>query len=152
MSKKKTSEKRSKEANLKRGNPEYQFTSENQPSPEAKSAGKRRAKTLKELLAVSVKGNDKSSKVVRGMIATYLGCDPDEVSDDMTLEIAMHLRQIDKAIKKGDTQAYNSVMDRAHGKAIAKTEVTGAVTIDDKMKIVSFLPVDPEDEGDEPDE
>lgn len=32
---------------------------------------------------------------------------------DLTREVAMHLRQIDKAIKKADTYAYNSVLKAA---------------------------------------
>lgn len=34
-------------------------------------------------------------------------------SDDITNEVAMHLRQIDKAIRKGDTNAYREVMKTA---------------------------------------
>ena len=34
-------------------------------------------------------------------------------TDDLTNEVTMHLRQIDKAVKKGDTNAYNAVLKAA---------------------------------------
>ena len=38
-------------------------------------------------------------------------------------EVAMHHKQISKAVNEGDTRAYNAVLDRIDGKPEQKTEV-----------------------------
>ncbi len=122
--KKKTTGKKRREANLKNGKA-TQFTKKRQPSPKKKKAGWLKKKALTDLLELGVKGKDEGSSQIRKVIASYLGCKESDISKDLTLEVAMHLRQIDKAIKKGDTQAYIAVLDRAHGKPISNIELSG---------------------------
>ena len=114
----KTSEEK-KLANLKKGNPEHEFTSDNQPTPEAKSAGKRRKRELKELAEALITGEglQKAKK-----IAASVGVDLS--NEEFTLEVIMTLRQVEKALAKGDTPAYNAAMDRLRGKAKQITENT----------------------------
>lgn len=95
--------------NLKRGNKATQFTSDKQPSGEAKSEGHKRKLLLKEISEQLVSGealNDLKP------LARYLGVSENEID----IETLMHLRQIEKAIKEQDTRAYNAVMDRLKGK------------------------------------
>jgi hypothetical protein len=89
------------------------FTPENQPSPEAKSEGARRHWALKRLLSLSTGQKfEGSAKDYRDAAARYFQIEPEEV----TVKMLMEFRQIEKAILKGDTQAFTAVMDRAFGK------------------------------------
>ena len=85
------------------------FSKENQPTPEAKSKGRKRKYLIKKIASEIVKG-----KAVDDLkpIAEYLGISADKID----IETLMHLKQIEKAIKDNDTKAYNSVMDRINGK------------------------------------
>jgi len=96
-------------SNLKRGNKETQFTSERQPSGEAKSEGHKRKLLLKEISEQLVSGEALSDLKP---LARYLGVSENEID----IETLMHLKQIEKAIKEQDTRAYNAVMDRLKGK------------------------------------
>ena len=87
------------------------FSSENQPSPEAKSEGKRKGILLRAIASQLVSGQ---AKEALKPLAEYLEIDIDEID----LETAMHLKQMELAIKKGDTKAYNAVLDRLNGKPI----------------------------------
>lgn len=107
------------------------FTKETQPSPQAKSAGWQKKRTLKQLLAMELRGTDKSAQLVRSFVSKYLGIKENEVGNEITLEIAMHLRQIEKAITKGDTRAYEAVNERAYGKKIQADISIENINLDD---------------------
>lgn len=86
------------------------FTSDNQPSGEAKSLGKKKKKMLRDLLELAYQGPARGK--ARQLAATYLGVDESE----LTVENMMHFKQIESAIKKGNTFAYVAVLDRVYGK------------------------------------
>tara|TARA_R110002167_G_scaffold81296_2_gene222664 strand:+ start:1561 stop:1932 length:372 start_codon:yes stop_codon:yes gene_type:complete len=102
---------------LNKGNEDTQFTPNNQPSPEAKSKGKRKALLLKDIASKLITGE---SKTALEDLAKYLGVEVDSID----IETAMHLKQMEKAVKNGDTRAYNAVMDRIKGRPIQAIEVT----------------------------
>ena len=96
---------------------ETQFSSENQPSPEAKSLGHKRKRALKDLAEALITGEGlEKAKRIADSVGVELGL------DEFTLENVMTLRQIEKALAKGDTPAYNAAMDRLRGKAVQQTE------------------------------
>lgn len=113
-----------KKTGAKRGSPGAKppegkrFTSDNQPSPEAKSQGWTRRKLLRDLLNGTVKGKTKNLDRWADAIAMYFGIDRSEV----TYEMILHYTQFTKAIKKGDTSAYSAVLDRAFGKPKGEDE------------------------------
>ena len=88
------------------------FTKDNQPSSEVKKAGHRKKKTLKDLADALISGErlDKCK-----VIANKVGIDLED--NEFTLDIAMTLKQIEKAFDEGDTRAYQAAMDRLMGKA-----------------------------------
>lgn len=98
-------------ADLKKGNKETQFSSSNQPSGESKSKGKKKKYLLKDIGKQLIDGD---SKAALKELAKYLNVDVDQID----IETAMHLKQMEKALKDGDTRAYNAVMDRLNGKPI----------------------------------
>lgn len=63
---------------------------------------------LKVILEQKYVGND----AIRQQASDYFGCDP----DDITNEAMMYFMQVLKAINKQDTGAFETVMNRAHGK------------------------------------
>lgn len=75
---------------------------------------KQRGTILKELMEIILKQNGKP-------VANPL--DPDEKK--ITIEKALQVKMIEKALK-GDTQAYQIIMDTVYGKLADKTELTGA--------------------------
>lgn len=89
------------------------FTAENQPSGEAKAKGylKKRVgrELLRTILAMDFKGMGPAFKQQLG---EYYGLDPEEITN----EGALVLSQLITAIQKGDTFAFNAIMDRAYGK------------------------------------
>jgi|GEM_PF-5938814 len=107
----------SKKENLNKGNTETQFTSDNQPSPEAKKKGWQKKRLLKDLADILLQG-DKLNEFKT--LSKDLGIDLTD--DEMTLEVAMSLKQAEKAIEKGDTSAYNSVMDRLKGRPMQEID------------------------------
>lgn len=92
------------------------FSKEYQPSGEAKSAGHRKKRMLKELLEATFIGPKRSK--VKMKAAEYLGVDP----ESLTVEDLLHFKQIEIAISKGNTFAYQAVMDRAYGKPTQPTD------------------------------
>ena len=103
--------------NLKRGNKATQFSSDRQPKPELISLGHKRKKLLKTISQQLVEGE---SKEALKSLAEYLGVNIEEID----LETAMHIKQMEKAIKDGDTRAYIAVMDRIEGKPQQKIDHT----------------------------
>lgn len=101
----------SKEDNLKKGNPETQFSSENQPSAESKSKGWKKKRATKEIMESFLTNKAQESE---RELAEFFGFDTDEI-DNRTLA---DLKQVQKAINDGDTKAYMAVMDRLYGKPI----------------------------------
>jgi len=93
------------------------FTSDNQPSPEAKKKGWQKKRLLKDLADILLQG-DKLNEFKT--LSKDLGIDLTD--DEMTLEVAMSLKQAEKAIEKGDTSAYNSVMDRLKGRPMQEID------------------------------
>ena len=100
--------------NLKKGK---KFSSENQPTAEAKKKGWQKKRLLKDLADILLQG-DKLNEFKK--LAEDLGIDLTD--DEMTLEVAMSLKQAEKAIQKGDTSAYNSVMDRLKGRPMQEID------------------------------
>lgn len=87
------------------------FSKDNQPSPKAKSEGHKRKKALKDLADALISG-ERLEKCK--LIAKKVGIDLKD--GEYTLDIAMTLRQIEKAFDEGDTRAYQAAMDRLLGK------------------------------------
>lgn len=87
------------------------FSKDNQPSPKLKSDGHKRKKALKDLADALISG-DRLEKCK--VIANKVGIDLKD--GEYTLDIAMTLRQIEKAFDEGDTRAYQAAMDRLLGK------------------------------------
>jgi len=89
------------------------FTKERQPSPAAKSAGwakrKRGMELAKAVLNLAFKG--KKDSQVKKEASEYFGIP----QKDITVEMMLLFRQAEKAIQKGDTQAFRAVMERAFG-------------------------------------
>ena len=96
---------------------ETQFSSDNQPSPEAKKKGWQKKRLLKDLADILLQGHKLNEFKT---LAKDLGIDLTD--DEMTLEVAMSLKQAEKAIQKGDTSAYNSVMDRLKGRPMQEID------------------------------
>ena len=103
-----------KKDNLKNRN---KFTSDRQPSRLNKRMGHKKKLFLKDIAKQIVKGDAVNDLKP---IAEYLGITENEID----VETLMHLKQISKAIKKGDTTAYNAVMDRLKGKAAQEIDHT----------------------------
>jgi hypothetical protein len=88
------------------------FSSDNQPTGEAKSAGHKKRRMLKDILELTFAG-PKGSKLKK-TAAAYLGLPEEEI----TVEDMLNFRQIERAIGKSNTFAYMAVMDRAFGKPV----------------------------------
>jgi len=97
-----------------------EFTTDNQPSPQAKSEGKRKKRQLKELAEALITGEAKNKAKE---IAESLGIDLSEA--EYNLQIIMTLKQIQIAIEQGDSRAYSVALDRILGKPKQTTELTG---------------------------
>jgi hypothetical protein len=93
------------------------FTSEYQPSREAKSKGALKRHAGERLLNAVVGDGDLKEAAEKMLYA--LGIEVDEV----TVEWLMYLAQIQKAVQQGDTNAFNAVMDRVKGKPKQSLEV-----------------------------
>jgi len=87
------------------------FSTDNQPTAKQKSDGWKRKKALKDLADALISGErlDKCK-----VIANKVGIDLED--NEFTLDIAMTLKQIEKAFDEGDTRAYQAAMDRLMGK------------------------------------
>jgi hypothetical protein len=102
------------------------FTSTNQPSGEAKRNGLLKRKTGVELaraiLQLSFEGAKDSP--LKKAAAEYFKIPEKEI----TVEMMLMFRQAEKAVQKGDTRAFDAVMDRAFGKP--KQDVNATVKAD----------------------
>jgi hypothetical protein len=115
--------------------PKKPFTTENQPTPEAKKAGwlkKKRAQELvKAVLELGFQG--KKNKSLRKEAAEYFTIDENEI----TFELMLLFKQTKKAIDDSDTPAFNALMDRGYGKPKEKLEHSGP---DDGPIETTFIP------------
>jgi hypothetical protein len=91
-----------------------QFSSTRQPTPQAKSNGLLKKKTGVELaraiLQLSFEGAKDSP--LKKAASDYFKISEQEI----TVEMMLMFRQAEKAVQKGDTRAFEAVMDRAFGK------------------------------------
>ena len=98
------------------------FSSENQPTSEEKRQGwakkKRGRELIEHILNLTFKGHPKSE--IRKQMAEYFGVPESQI----TIEQVMLFRQAEKAIQKGDTAAFNAIMD-SYTPKLARTELTG---------------------------
>lgn len=96
------------------------FSSESQPSSEAKKAGWARKLKGQELaravLELAFKGNVDND--LRKEAAEYYNIEPSEIN----VEMMLLFRQAQKAIQQSDTSAFSAIMDRAFGKPKEKIE------------------------------
>lgn len=106
------------------------FGKDNQPSGAAKSAGRMKAKRNRELMQYILSRSWKANRMNREFhdkIIEMTGLTEQEL-DDLTYEGMLYLAQTIKAIKQGDTQAANLILERAFGKPIQKLEFEGSDT------------------------
>ncbi len=98
-----------------RGNPPEgkRFSSEYQPDPNNKAIGIRKRFALRDLLRMST-GAIKTAKGedLRLKIALAFGVEVEDVNHEMLMDF----KQIEIAVKKGDTAAYKAVKEFTYGK------------------------------------
>lgn len=89
------------------------WSSTNQPSPEAKSRGAKKKRALRDLMQICTGStfNDAQKVSFQKNAALYFGIPESKI----TIEMMMDFRQIEKAIMKADTYAYNSLKEWAYG-------------------------------------
>ena len=93
------------------------FSKEYQPSPEAKAAGKKAAKTIREFLNMPLKQGRISKdyeKFVRECVNNY-GISRDQINHRLFLDMRMASLAL-----KGDVSAYKALLDRAIGKPMTE--------------------------------
>lgn len=100
-----------------------QFSSTNQPSTEARRRGKLKKKFAADLaqsiLQMAFTG------AVDGELKKKIALFFKVKEKDITIEMMMIFRQMEKAINRRDTMAFQAVMDRAYGKPKIMVENTG---------------------------
>lgn len=98
-------------------NPKYgeatQFSETNQPTGVVKSIGWAKRRTGLELVKYALETNfkGKAGSELKKASAQYFGIS----EDDITVEMMLIFRQIEKAISESDTPAFKAVMERAFG-------------------------------------
>ena len=98
------------------------FTSDQSHLTEAKKKAWAKKKLLKDLLGIVTSGKlGNSTQDYRKLASDFFGIKEDKVD----VKMIMDFRQIEKAILKGDTLAYQAVMDRAYGKPKQVSEISG---------------------------
>lgn len=106
-----------------KGDEGVRFSSENQPTGEAKSNGWTKKSTLKEIMKLEVGGVVSAAR--RQEILAYLGLPADS---EITIEQMLHMKQIMLSLKSNkaeSTAAYRAVNDRAFGQPKQEIEHTG---------------------------
>jgi hypothetical protein len=111
------------------------FSKENQPSIEAKKEGWAKKKKAFELvqavLDLSFKG--KKGSAIKKMASDYFGIS----EEDITMEVMLVFRQVEKAIQKSDTKAFTAIMDRAFGKPKERVDLNTGETFYDFLRSTS---------------
>jgi hypothetical protein len=111
---------------LKENGEMTQLTTRRQPPAELKKLGWAKKRLLREVLQCQVPS---ASKLKIKKLAKLFGMK----SQQLTIELAMNLAQIEKALR-GDTAAYKVLMERAHGHPV--TPVLSNVQTGLKVEIV----------------
>lgn len=113
------------------------FSASNQPDPELLRKGWARKRALKQLLKVQNPGMFHGSKTdYVSVVAAFFNI-PEEHKDLVTVRMIMDYRQIEKAVLKGDTYAYEAVLNRVYGKpAQALTGANNSPLIPPEHKII----------------
>jgi hypothetical protein len=100
----------------------YRFSSENQPSAEAKSRGHQKSfrsallvRAVLEKKVITGKGSRKFAKI-RKQAAAWFQIEESEID----FEVLMIYVMVERAIELRDVQAFNAVMDRAYGKPLLR--------------------------------
>lgn len=102
------------------------FSSSNQPAPGRIKAGKAKVKFTRELLKQMLSMPYKfaaDSQIKQQLIKAY-----GPTIENMSVAEVMSLQQMQKAVLKGDTQAFSTLMDQALGRpvqAVAQTDTDG---------------------------
>lgn len=119
------------------GNTGKKFSKDYQPDPKKVSEGLKRHFAIRDMLSI-VTGQkfEGSTKVYRDLCAAYLGIN----AADVTIRMIMDFRQIEKGILKGDTRAYEAIMNRAYGKPREEQAPIVDIPQDDGEKTVFKLP------------
>jgi hypothetical protein len=117
------------------GNPSKKFTSNNQPSPAAKVKGRLKKKRGVELIRCILELYGKENLTVKKQAADYFGIAQNEIN----IETLLILQQVQKAIEKSDSYAFNTIMDRLYGKPSqpAQVEINEGNTFLDFLKKTS---------------
>lgn len=109
------------------------FTSAKQPSGKNKSLGKRKKKfttqVYKEILSMPYAFTP-DSQIKRQLIKAF----GNQITG-MNIGEVLGLQQIQKAILKGDTPAFNSLMDRAFGKPPQSIDIDANITANSKVTV-----------------
>lgn len=104
------------------GGEKTQFSSLRQPTTEQRKEGWRRkrrgAELARAVLDLYFRGKENSK--LKKEAAEYF----DVPIDDISVEAMMLFKQVQRAMERGDTAAFNAVMDRAFGKAKQPTEIS----------------------------
>jgi hypothetical protein len=88
------------------------FTASNQPDPALKKKGWAKRRALNNLLKIKNPGRLGTNQTDYAQLASdFYGIPKEEI----TIEVIMHFRQIERAILKADTYAYEAVQKRAYG-------------------------------------
>lgn len=115
------------------------FSKDYQPDPKKVSEGVKRHYAIRDMLSlVTGEKFEGSTKVYRDLCAVYFGIKP----EDVTVRMVMDFRQIEKGILKGDTRAYEAVMNRAYGKPREEQAPIVDIPQDDGEKTLFRLPGD----------
>lgn len=104
-----------------------QFSKENQPSKAVRRKGQYKRKLIKDIAGMAINGDPLDKALAT---AKQIGVEFEQI----TVEIAMTLKQIEKAISEGDTSAYNAAMDRLVGKPTQ--------TVNSNVNVIEFKDLD----------
>lgn len=104
--------KRIKSAALLNTETDSRFSNANQPPAELKKLGWAKRKILSQILQAKLPCPEEfaETEAIKQLAATF-GIEPKK----LTIELAMHLKMVHKAIYDGDVSAYEKVMNRAYG-------------------------------------
>jgi len=118
---------RERRTDVGKGRPpkDKQFSSTNQPSAESKRRGQLKKKMAGDLAQAILHAAfvGAADEVLKKKMSEFFKVKEKHI----TVEMMMNFRQIQKAISKGDTTAFQAVMDRAYGKPKIMVENSGTL-------------------------